>query len=473
MTFPVSTPSAEGIDPAGLAAFVDAVEADPGIEPHGLIIQRHGRRVLEAYWSPHRRGEVRLVYSLSKSFTGAALALAVGDGLLSLDDPVGEHLPDLLDGADERTRRMRIRHLASMATGHQDETLLFALAADVDDPVRGFFTLRPEHEPGTWFAYNQPPVLVLSTILHRLTGRRLVDQLRPRVLDPIGIDDLRWRRHAPGVDLGFSGVFTDLDAIARLGQLHLDDGTWDGRRILPDGWVAQASRPQITNEQRPEPDWSRGYGFQLWMGRHGYRGDGAFGQYMVVLPEHDTVIAFFSHAEPMQPFMDLIWDLLLPALGPAGPAGPSRPVDADGDAAVAARTSDLRLPTAAERTGRHHPLSAAAPGRFTRAEGAPSHLSITAVEVADGHLALHEDGHTTRVPLTAAWTDVAGIPASASAAVDGSGRVTVDLVMRATPHRLEVVTDPAGSTFTATWPLFPLFGAGVDGVIARMRPPDD
>jgi hypothetical protein len=471
VTSPTSTPSAQGIEPTALVALLDALEADPRIEPHGLIVQRHGATVLEAHWHPHRAGQQRLVYSLSKSFAGIALGLAVGDGLLSLDDTVEDHLADLAAGADERTRRMRIRHLASMATGHEEETLLAALLEDPTDIVRGFLQVPPEHEPGTHFTYNQPPVLAFATIVQRLTGERLLDQLRPRVLDPLGIRDLRWYQYRPGVDLGFSGVFTDLDAIARLGQLHLDDGMWQGRRLLPVGWVDAASRVQIESSHRPEPDWSRGYGFQLWMNRHGYRGDGAYGQYMVVLPEQDAVVAFFSHTEPMQAFMDHLWEHLLPAFGMPGDP------DADGDAALAARIADLHVPTAAERVGSSGAAAAPAAfadGRFVRAAGpTPSHPSVTAVEVDRGALVLHEDVGTIRVPLTPGWSDVPGSPIAASATVDDDGHLVVDLAMLATPHRLEVTVDPRSGEFIATWPLYPLFGLGIDGVLARMRPPDD
>ena len=154
----VSSPSEQGVDPRGVAAFLDAVEADPRIEPHGLIIQRHGRRIVEGYWAPHTGDRGRLVYSLSKTFTGTALGLQLGEGRLSLDDLVSDHLPELFDGVDPATRRMKIRHIASMATGHDRETFLEALAIDPADPVRGFFTIPPDAEPGTLFAYNQPPV---------------------------------------------------------------------------------------------------------------------------------------------------------------------------------------------------------------------------------------------------------------------------------------------------------------------------
>ena len=133
----MTSPSAQGVDAAGILAFVEAIDRDPRIEPHGLIIQRHGRRIAEGYWAPHTRGQARLVYSLSKSFTGTALALALDRGLLSLDDLVSDHLPELFEHADARTRRMRIRHIASMSTGHDRETLLEAGAIDRDDPVRG------------------------------------------------------------------------------------------------------------------------------------------------------------------------------------------------------------------------------------------------------------------------------------------------------------------------------------------------
>ena len=191
-------------------------------------------------------------------------------------------------------------------------------------------------------------MLALATILQRLAGERLVDYLRPRVLDPLGHRRPPLGAAArPGIDLGFSGVHTDLDAVARLGQLYLDDGVWDGRRLLPEGWVADAS--SVADRQpaaRAEPDWQQGYGFQLWMSRHGYRGDGAFGQYMVVLPEHDAVVAMFSCTEDMQVVLDLMWEHLLPAMGDDAAAAVvrRRRTGASGWPALA-------LPTVAERRG--------------------------------------------------------------------------------------------------------------------------
>jgi CubicO group peptidase (beta-lactamase class C family) len=453
-----SSPSAQGVDAAGISDFLDVIESDPRIEPHGLIVQRHGRRIVEGYWAPHTGDRSRLVYSLSKSFTGTALGLLVGDGRLSLDDLVSDHLPELFDDATpDATRRLRIRHIASMASGHAAETLLDAVVADPDDPVHGFLTIPPDAEPGTIFAYNQPPVLTLARILERVAGERLVDQLRPRVLDPIGAGELRWRQLA-GHDMGFSGVFTNLDAIARLGQLYLDDGVWSGRRILPEGWVATASSVQTPNGDWDQVDWQQGYGFQFWMSRHGYRGDGAFGQFMVILPDEDLVVAMYSCTDEMQAVLDALWDHVLPAL--------DRTPTAASDEALAGRMADLRLPTAAERLG-GGPLGDTPAQRFRRRDSEPSHFTVTAVDIDRSTMTIHEGDGSFVVPLTGRWSVDESLATSATRLDDG--RIAVDLSFLHTPHRLEVELDPATGTFVARWPLMPLFGVGADPHLAALR----
>ncbi len=466
----VSSPSAQGVASSGILAFLDALERGTGesaarIEPHGLIIQRHGHRIAEGYWAPHTGDRIRLVYSLSKTFTGTALGLQLGEGRLTLDDLVSEQLPELFDDdTPDATRRMRIRHIASMSTGHDRETLLEASAIDPADPVHGFLSIPPDAEPGTLFAYNQTPVLTLATILQRRAGERLVDYLRPRLLDPLGIEDLRWQRTPQGVDLGFSGVFTNLDAIARLGQLYLDDGMWNGRRLLPEGWVADASRLQVANGGWDEIDWQQGYGFQLWMSRHGYRGDGAFGQYMVVLPEFDVVVAMFSCIERMQTILDAMWEHLLPAITDG-----ELPPSADDDE-LTQRMAHLALPTVAERLGVGGPPTTT-DMTFTREPGSRSHSTITSIETTGQRVIIRESDRSLELPLTHGWSvdDDAALAASATRRTDGS--IAVDVVFLSSPHRLEIELDPTAGTFVARWPLVPLFGAGREPLLASMRPP--
>lgn len=458
----MSTPAAQGVGAAGISAFLDAIESDSRIEPHGLIIQRHGHRIAEGYWAPHTAERIRLVYSLSKSFTGAALGLQIGEGRLALDDLVADHLPELFANVPAATRRMRIRHIASMATGHDRETIAEATALDPVEPDRGFLAIPPDAEPGTLFAYNQPPVLALARILQRLAGDSLVGYLRPRVLDPLGIGELRWAQTPAGFDLGYSGVYTTLDAVARLGQLHLDDGVWNGRRILPEGWVADASSVQVANPQRDEPDWQQGYGFQLWMSRHGYRGDGAFGQYMVVLPDQDVVVAMFACTEHMQAVLDAMWKHLLPAIGDGAR------LRSDDDDVLARRLAGSSVPTVAERRNGGPPTDVAAM-TYRRATGVPSHPTVRSVEIIDDRVILHEDGSSIGVPLTRGWSEEG--PTAASAARLSDGRLAVDVAFLATPHRLELELDPSDATFVARWPIVPLFGAGLGNRLASLTAP--
>ena len=186
--------------------------------------------------------------------------------------------------------------------------------------MRGFLLIPPDEEPGTVFAYNQPCTYTLAAIVQRLSGQSLIEYLRPRLFEPLGIDAYAWQEYPPGRNIGFSGLHATTDAIAKLGLLYLQRGLWNGRRLLSDPWVDEATRRQVANPNEPNPDWRQGYGFQFWMARHGYRGDGAYGQFCVILPEHDTVIATTADTADMQGMLDALWAHLLPAIGETGRA---------------------------------------------------------------------------------------------------------------------------------------------------------
>lgn len=446
-----STPSEHGVDGAGISEFLGAIERDPRIEPHGLIIERHGHRITEGYWAPHDRGRARLVYSLSKSFTGAALGLQIAEGRLTLDDFVSDHLPELEFHDD--VKRLRIRHIASMATGHAEETLGPAIGANPDHAVQGFLSLAAPHDPGTVFAYNQPPVLTLAMVLERLAGERLSEYLAPRLLDPLDINTFTWERWADLADMGFSGVFTDLDAIAKLGQLHLDRGRRGTDVLVPEAWIAEASQTHTQNPHGETIDWQQGYGFLLWQSQHGYRGDGAFGQFMVVLPEHDAVVAMFSNTADMQVILDLMWEHLLPALeGPGSTAA---------DEALTAQLDRLALPTASERLSTTLD-SMPADAVFTSSPPAlTSHRSITSIEVQGDRLLVAEGHATLDLPLTRQWSIEGNLAASAAHHLDGT--LTVDMVFLNTPHRLELTM--IGGRFQSDWGRAPLFGAGIGSTL--------
>ena len=214
-----------------------------------------------------------------------------------------------------------------MASGHDDETIDQALAAGDGDMLLGFLLVPPDREPGTVFAYNQPCTYALSAIIQRVSGGSLTEYLRPRLFEPLGIAPYGWRTDPLGRELGYSGLHVPTEAIAKLGQLYLRDGAWNGRGCCRAEWVAEATRSHVATN-RPDPDWDQGYGFQFWRSRHGYRGDGAFGQFMLILPEADAVVAITSQSPDMQGLLDALWTHLLPALtagtGSTGSWSPAR-----------------------------------------------------------------------------------------------------------------------------------------------------
>ncbi|MCQ9130370.1 serine hydrolase domain-containing protein [Streptomyces hilarionis] len=473
---PLSPPSAEGVDALGVLAFLDALEATEAVEPHSLMILRHGRLVASGWWAPYACDRLHLLYSLSKSFTSTALGFAVAEGLIGLDDPVVSYFPEFeAEITDPRSRAMLVRHVASMASGHEEETLDRARALDRDDLVRGFLLLPPEREPGSVFAYNQPATYTLAAIVQRVTGQSLTAYLRPRLLDPLGIGEVAWLTDRTGRELGFSGLHGTTDTVARLGQFYLDRGAWQGKRLLSEEWVAEATRvhvptaPGLPADADPL-DWERGYGFQFWGSRHGYRGDGAYGQFCLVLPEHDAVIVTTAATADMQALLALVWEHLVPAFAPGPLSGRE-----EADTALAGRLTRLAL---APEAGEPEPPRGAdgwAGAVFAPADGVcadqPGLTAVTVAHGADGwtlRLAEQQDELTLGLPAAGGWR-VSDEPAPI--AVGGgwtdAGTLTAHLVFLETPHRLRVTCSLATRTFTAHWNLTPLHR----GALASMRAP--
>ncbi|MER5936110.1 serine hydrolase domain-containing protein [Streptomyces sp. NPDC001928] len=459
---PSSTPAAQGVDAAGVLAFLDALDATPTIEPHSLMILRHGHLVASGWWAPYTAERPQLLYSISKSFTATAAGIAAAEGLIRLDDPVISYFPEFeADITDPRSRAMLVRHVASMASGHEADTVFEARERDREDLVRGFLLVPPPRDPGTVFAYNQPATFTLSAIVQRMSGQSLTEYLRPRLLDPLGIGEVAWLRDRSGRELGFSGLHATTDAIARLGQLYLRGGVWEGERLLPEWWVDEATRTQIPNAgAMPGDDWQRGYGFKFWMSRHGYRGDGAFGQFCIVLPEHDAVIATTADTWDMQTLLNLVWEHLLPAFGPAPRTGGEA-----ADTALAERLAGLALPAAAGEPAPPEGAEAWSAAAFTPDGGVCEPLpKLTAIDLtpgADGWiLTLTEDGHPLQVRLgQAGWTVTEEpVPTAVSGGWTDAGTLVVDVAFLETPHHLDLTCSLKDRTFTARWRTDPLHG---------------
>lgn len=388
ITLPRSAPEAQGIPSAAIAAFLAAAEqAAAGL--HSFMLLRHGHVVAEGWWSPYQPGAPHMLFSLSKSFTSTAIGLAVAEGRLSVDDPALAFFPA------EAPRRpganlaaMRIRHLLSMSTGHDHDTTAYLWRRRDGNWPKAFLARPVAHEPGTFFLYNTGATYMLSAIIQRVTGQTLLDYLRPRLFEPLGIANPMWETCPRGVNTGGFGLSITTEDIARFGQLYLQRGAWQGRQLVPEAWVAQASARQMANDANTNPDWRQGYGYQFWRCRHGaYRGDGAFGQFCIVMPDQDAVIAITAGTPDMQAVLDLIWTHLLPAMA----AKPLPPNDAAHEA-LQEKLQRLALPPVA--AGTSPPAAAQAAGRPYRFTGKRAPLqAITfdfgptedACTVQDGH----------------------------------------------------------------------------------------
>jgi hypothetical protein len=166
--------------------------------------------------------------------------------------------------------------------------------------------------------YNTPATYMLSAIVQKTTGMTVLDYLQPRLFEPLGIKHPTWGTSPQGITLGGFGLSVRTEDIARFGQLYLQKGMWQGKQLVPSAWIEAATARQTSNGSSPMSDWDQGYGYQFWRCRHGaYRGDGAFGQFCVVMPEQDAVIAITSGVRDMQSVLNLVWDKLLPAMKPA------------------------------------------------------------------------------------------------------------------------------------------------------------
>lgn len=314
---PRSTPEAQGVSSAGILAFIEA--ADKTVDTmNSVMIVRHGKVVAEGWWKPYEAEAPHWLFSLSKSFTSTAVGIAIAEGKLTLDDPVLKFFPDEAPAApSENLKQMRVRDLLIMSTGQLNADVEKIGPIEGPDTVKAFLEARVAVKPGTHFLYNSPASFMLSAIVQKSTGQKMVDYLRPRLFDPLGITKPTWQESAAGISLGASGLELKTEDIARFGLLVLQKGSWEGKQLVSAEWIADATARQTSTGSAPMSDWDQGYGFQFWRSRHGIRGDGAFGQFCFVLPELDTTIAITSGSGNMQAVMNLVWEHLLPAMKPA------------------------------------------------------------------------------------------------------------------------------------------------------------
>ncbi|MFT4032088.1 MAG: serine hydrolase [Siphonobacter sp.] len=317
---PRSTPEAQGIASDGILNFIKTIESEK-LNVHSLMVLRHGQVIAEGWWAPYAPTLKHTLYSLSKSFTSTAIGIAVDEKRLHVDDKIISFFPeDAPPKVSPNLATMRVKDLLTMSTGHATDTTP-AIAA-TQNWVKAFFEQPVEYQPGTHFLYNSGATYMLSALIQKLTGQTLLEYLTPRLFRPLSIEGADWEVDPKGINTGGWGLRVKTEDIARFGQMYLQKGIWKGKRIVSENWVNDATTFEIQSAGGTGPketnDWLQGYGYQFWRCRHeGYRGDGAFGQYCIVIPDQDLVLAMTSETANMQGIMDAAWNHILPAIGSA------------------------------------------------------------------------------------------------------------------------------------------------------------
>ena len=258
--------------------------------------------------------EPRLLFSVSKTFTSLAIGLAESEGLLGLDETLVAFF-DCPAGFEKIT----VRHLLTMSSGH--ETCPLMAADSMDDIEKIFFGQPLVYEPGTVFIYNNAGSYILSKLLGKRAGCNLKQYLMPRLFEPLGIAEPRWDEDQFGVSHGFSSLYLNATDLSKVGQLLLDHGKWQGKQLLPEKYLEQATKKQISTENVSDSwataDSHAGYGYQIWMNSYpgSYRMDGYRGQYVVMLPDKNAVVTSLSDEDTnMLGVLELTWKYLIDRL---------------------------------------------------------------------------------------------------------------------------------------------------------------
>lgn len=305
---PRVTPEEAGVQADWVEEMVNAY-ARTGLRIHSFLLVRDGRVYAEGYYSPFDAQQYQTVYSLSKSFTSAAMGLAQEEGILSLDERVAEIFADEIAKAGVRVgpelKSLTLRHLLRMSTGQPEERW-------AGDFVQSFLSVPFTDMPGEVFRYNTMATFMCAAALKK-RGVDLEAYLQERLFDPMGIHGLHWMRTGAGICTGGFGLSILPEVIAKFGVLILQGGAWEGKQLLPRDYLIQATSRQIENGGRGATrDWEAGYGYQFWMCENGsFRGDGMFGQLCVMNREKNAVLAMTAFVDDIQAELDVYFDEVL------------------------------------------------------------------------------------------------------------------------------------------------------------------
>ncbi len=314
------TPESVGLHSEAIAEYINNLQNSGETEMHGIMVMRHGKVCAEGWWAPYAPNLRHGLQSHTKTYAATAVGIAYTEGILKLDERVIDIFPDEApENPSENLKLLTVRDVLCMGCGME------TMPRDSVNWIRDFLAIPVVHKPGTAYMYNSTGSTLLGAIVRKKTGLGLHDYLTPRLFNKIGIDpdNLRWYCMADGMEMGGGGLFATTEDNLRLLKLYADGGVWEGERILAEDYVKLATTNQ--NDSATEAignplafDNHVGYGFQIWMcqPKDVYRADGAMGQFTIVFPHHDMIIAINETAGVSngvhwaQKTLDITWEFL-------------------------------------------------------------------------------------------------------------------------------------------------------------------
>lgn len=313
------------------AAYLDATAQAEKQEMHSVMVVQHGKVIEETWLNGGAPDLPHELWSVSKTFTSAAVGFAIEEGYIKLDDKLVDFFPEKLpEEVSDNLAAITIHDLLTMNCGHDTEpSRIFRSEDPESDWIKSFLDWPVEHKPGTFYCYNSFGTFMLSAIITKMTGEKVVDYLQPRLFDPLGIEAPEWAENPQGINCGGWGLKLKTEDLAKMGVCILNGGKYNGKQVIPASYVEKMTARQVDcvpSGTRPEQaaergltvetsDWVQGYGYQMWRCRHNaVRADGANGQYIIVIPEKDAVVVTTAKVGDMQKEINFIWDYIYPQL---------------------------------------------------------------------------------------------------------------------------------------------------------------
>ena len=294
-----ATPESQGISSNLFAALLRELDASKDTEMHHFMALRHGKVICECNFAPYPKGMWHITHSMCKSITGMAIGMLIEEEKLKLDENIYDIFPDHINAFSKIFRPViTVENLLTMTSG---VTFNESGIVSGNDWLGSFLNASVNGKPGTEFQYNSLNTYVLSAIVTKRTGETLTEYLTPRLFGPLGITKYYWETCPKGITKGGWGLFLCAEDMAKLGQLYLQRGKWNGQQLVSEYWIEISTARHLKTQNG-----TYGYGYQLWMEQRpgSFEYNGMLGQNVIIYPDMDMVLV--TNAGNKEMFQDCI-----------------------------------------------------------------------------------------------------------------------------------------------------------------------